>query len=138
MSSNKIIYKDNMHILVAEDSEFNQEVMQQQLLVLGYTADFAYNGIEALERLKNKKYHLLLTDINMPEMNGFELVNQIRIDEIRSGERLPIIAITADNINDEATRCLEADMDAFVAKPIDLTILKNTLEQWLPEISSIK
>lgn len=122
-----------MHILIAEDSEFNQEVMNQQLLVLGYTADFASNGVEALKRFGEKQYHILLTDIHMPIMNGYELVNRIRQKEIQSKQKLPIIAITADDISEDSDLFMKAGMDAIISKPIDLNDLKSILERWLPE-----
>ena len=118
-------------ILVAEDNLTNQDVIRRQLNLLGYTAEFKDNGLEVLEARKSKHYALLLTDCNMPEMDGFELTKQIRESESET-DRLPIIAITANALQGDAERCLAAGMDDYLAKPIDMQKLETMLSKWMP------
>lgn len=125
-------------ILIAEDNSANQVVLQQQMAILGLNADFADNGIQAFERWNNAHYDLLLTDIHMPLMNGYELVNRIRQAEQQTGTHMPIIAITANAMGEDAKRCLESGMDAFIAKPISLNELQAALKKWLPNDATTK
>ena len=119
-----------MQILVAEDNEMNRVVLDQQLNMLGYgNVDIVKNGVEALENLHRKSYDLLLTDIHMPEMDGFELTKKIRCSTHNNKHLLPIIAITANAMSGEAERCFEAGMNDFVTKPVELMNLQQTLEK---------
>jgi len=120
-------------ILIAEDNPANQVVLKQQMELLGLHADFTENGIQAWEHWENGNYDLLFTDINMPLMDGYKLVEKIRSAEQQTGEHMPIIAITANAMGEDAKRCLENGMDAFVSKPIRLDDLQATLKQWLPK-----
>jgi len=118
-------------ILVAEDHPVNREVVMHQLRLMGYAADAVANGIEALAALRSEPYGLLLTDCHMPEMDGFTLTARIR--EIGdSDHRLPIVALTANAMKDEAQRCLNAGMDDYLAKPVDMAQLRACLQRWLP------
>src|SRR5471030_828071 len=118
-------------ILVAEDNETNQKVIVQQLALLGFAADVAGNGSLALVRWQSGNYALLLTDLHMPEMDGYELATRIRAEE-RGVRRLPIVALTANALKGEADRCRAAGMDDYLSKPLQLADLKATLETWLP------
>ena len=118
-------------ILVAEDNLTNQDVIQRQLNLLGYAAEFKDNGLEALEAWKGKHYALLLTDCNMPEMDGWELTKQIRESESET-EHIPIIAITANALQGDAERCLEVGMDDYLSKPIDMQKLETMMSKWMP------
>ena len=118
-------------ILVAEDNLTNQDVIRRQLNLLGYGAELKENGLEALEAWKSKHYALLLTDCNMPEMDGFELTKQIRESETET-DRFPIIAITANALQGDAERCLAAGMDDYLSKPIDMHELETMLSKWMP------
>lgn len=118
-------------ILIAEDNETNQKVIGQQLALLGYAADIASNGREALALWGNGDYALLLTDLHMPEMDGYELCAAIRENETGK-TRAPIIAITANALKGEAENCLALGMDGYLSKPVQLAYLKETLEKWLP------
>jgi two-component system, sensor histidine kinase and response regulator len=122
-------------ILVAEDNEINQKVIREQLGLLGYAADIAKTGREALERSQGGRYALLLTDLHMPEMDGYELTMQIRLAEA-GGVRLPIIALTANALKGEAERCIAVGMDAYLSKPAPLAALSAALEKWLPAAGS--
>ncbi|MGA2190682.1 MAG: ATP-binding protein [Steroidobacteraceae bacterium] len=118
-------------ILVAEDNEINQKVVRQQLDLLGYAADVATTGREAFKRFQSGNYALLLTDLHMPEMDGYDLTLQIRVAE--SGRaRMPIIALTANALRGESERCLAVGMDDYLSKPAPLAALAAVLEKWLP------
>lgn len=118
-------------ILLAEDNEINREVMQEQLRLLGYTAEVAEDGQVALQMWRSGRYALLLTDCHMPNMDGFELTAAIRQEE-KIGERLPIIAVTANAMEGESDRCREYGMDDYLAKPLRLKELGAMLKKWLP------
>ena len=119
-------------ILVAEDNETNQEVIRQQLALMGYSADIAANGREAFAQWITGNYALILSDLHMPFMDGYQLTAAIRAEEIKSARaRTPIVALTANAMNGEAERCIAAGMDDFLAKPVMLADFKVTLEQWL-------
>ena len=118
-------------ILLAEDNETNRDVLREQLRLLGYCSDMAEDGQIALEKWRNGKYALLLTDCQMPHMDGFALTKAIRKAEV-PGTRLPILAITANAMQGEAQRCLEAGMDDYLSKPLRLQELAPKLEKWLP------
>jgi signal transduction histidine kinase/DNA-binding response OmpR family regulator len=122
-------------ILVAEDNETNQEVIRRQLALLGYPMDVASNGREAWELWETGKYSLLLTDVHMPEMDGYELCAAIRGGEAGVAHA-PIIAVTANALKGEAEHCRAMGMDDYLSKPLQLVDLKKTLEKWLPAASS--
>ncbi|PWI32993.1 hypothetical protein DI392_11805 [Vibrio albus] len=119
-------------ILVAEDNVVNQEVIKRQLNLLGYVAEIAENGEVALNKMQQRSYGLLLTDCHMPRMDGFELTSRIRDQELHEETHLPVIAITANAMQGESQRCMLAGMDGYLAKPVELTKLKETLARWLP------
>ena len=120
-------------ILVAEDDEVNQKVILQQLELLGYAAEIARNGREALDMLSTHRYALLLSDLHMPVMDGYELTRQVRALE-QSGAReghLPILALTANALRGEEVRTRDIGMDAFLTKPVLLNVLKTALARWV-------
>ena len=121
-------------VLVAEDNEINQQVIDRQLAILGYTADIADSGEVALERYSSGKYALLLTDLQMPGIDGFELARSIRATEASLGSniRLPIVALTADVSIAEMTRCHQAGMDDCLTKPLPLAELHSAMQRWMP------
>jgi PAS domain S-box-containing protein len=123
--------RQNRLLLVAEDNETNQKVILQQLTLLGFTADIAGDGLEALELSKRVNYAMLLTDLHMPKMDGYELTAAIRAGEPLPGS-MPIVALTANALRDEADRCAAAGMDGYLTKPTTLSDLQATLEKWLP------
>ena len=120
-------------ILVAEDNETNQKVIQRQLALFGFAADVADNGRLALECWQSGDYALLLTDLHMPEMDGYELAAAIRAAE-QDGRHTPIVVLTANALKGEAERCHEAGMDDYLSKPVRLADLQAMLEKWLPSI----
>ena len=118
-------------ILVAEDNETNRQVILRQLAVLGFAADLVSDGREALERWESGNHALLLTDLHMPRMDGYDLARAIRLGEA-GRSRIPIIALTANALPGEADRCRVAGMDDYLSKPAPLAELKAVLEKWLP------
>ncbi|MBA2659159.1 MAG: PAS domain S-box protein [Nitrosospira sp.] len=124
-------------ILVAEDNDINQKVIRQQLTLLGYAADIAGDGREALKRWKSDNYALLLTDLHMPEMDGYQLTTAIRLAE-QGKTRAPIIAFTANALKGEAEHCRAVGMDDYLSKPVHLTQLKAVLQKWLPDPASTR
>ena len=123
--------RQNRLILVAEDNVTNQKVILHQLSALGYTADIASNGAEALECWRGGDYAFLLTDLQMPEMDGFELATKIRAEEGEFNHK-PIAALTANILVHEAEHCREVGMEGYLSKPASLADLRALLEKWLP------
>ena len=121
-----------LRILIAEDNPANQAVLRMQLSVLGYSADIAADGVAAMLKWQAGGHALLLTDRNMPGMDGLELTRAIRASEKETGTYIPIIAITAAQEPEENARCRRAGMDDILFKPIELDALRNMLERWLP------
>ena len=108
-----------LRVLVAEDNTVNQMVATKMLEKMGYRADVAGNGREAVEAQERLPYDVILMDCQMPELDGFEATKLIREHERLSGERhVPIIALTANAMKGDRDRCIEASMDDYVAKPI--------------------
>ncbi|MCK9607481.1 MAG: response regulator [Methylomonas sp.] len=118
-------------ILVAEDNETNQKVILRQLALLGFAADVVDNGRQALDNWRSGDYALLLTDLHMPKMDGYELATAIR-DLEQDAQRIPIVALTANALKGEADRCQALGMDDYLSKPVQLAQLKAILEKWLP------
>jgi PAS domain S-box-containing protein len=119
-------------ILVAEDNEINQKVLLRQLALLGCTARVAANGQDALDLWREGDYALLLTDLHMPQLDGYELTTAIRLAE--GGSRhMPIVALTANALKGERKRCCDLGMDDYMTKPVQLANLKAMLHKWLPE-----
>jgi len=118
-------------VLMAEDNETNRDVVYQQLQLLGYAAEVAVDGEEALQMWQSGRYAMLLTDCHMPKMDGFELTAAIRQAE-PVGQHKPIIAITANAMQGEAERCRAGGMDDYLSKPLRMHELGVTLAKWLP------
>ena len=123
-------------ILVAEDDEVNQKVILQQLELLGYAAEIAHNGEEALARWHAYPYALLLSDLHMPRMDGYTLTSTIRAEELARGDghRMPILALTANALRGEEVKALEAGMDEYITKPVLLSVLQAALHRYLPPL----
>ncbi|WP_372398368.1 DUF3369 domain-containing protein [Azospirillum sp. HJ39] len=121
-------------ILVAEDHPTNRQVIQRQLTLLGHAMETAEDGVQALALWRAGGHGLLLTDCQMPEMDGMELAHSIRAAEAAAGggTRLPIVAITANATENEAQQCLSAGMDGTLAKPVSLADLRRVLDRYLP------
>ncbi|WP_018233458.1 PAS domain S-box protein [Thioalkalivibrio thiocyanodenitrificans] len=122
-------------ILVAEDDPINQKVILQQLRLLGYAAEVVESGVEALERWHTGDHALILTDLHMPEMDGYALTREIR-RQAAGRHRIPIIALTANALRGEAHRARAAGMDEYLTKPVSLEKLRAALEKWLAQSPS--
>ena len=136
-----MISSSDMHdakVLVVEDHPIQRSVLARLVTRLGYAAESAATGSEALEKLQSGRFGILITDCNMPQMNGYELARRIRGLEASKGgdkaggRRIPIIACTAGAPSDGAEACLAAGMDDFLAKPVALKELAAKLDRWLP------
>jgi PAS domain S-box-containing protein len=119
-------------ILVAEDNETNRKVIVYELEQLGFACEVAANGRLAFERWRSGNFALLLTDLHMPEMDGYALAAAVRAAE-PPGRRTPIIALTANVQPEEEARCRAGGMDAYLTKPIGLPQLRAAIERWLGE-----
>jgi signal transduction histidine kinase/DNA-binding response OmpR family regulator len=156
--------RSRLPILVAEDNPVNQKLAVRLLEKLHYRADVAANGLEAVAAVKRIPYAAVLMDCQMPEVDGFEATRAIREWEAeRNAEcgmmndehpphshnsafsiqhsafsRLPIIAMTANAMQGDRERCLEAGMDDYISKPIKPDVLKAVLERWVSEVTGNK
>jgi CheY-like chemotaxis protein len=123
-------------VLVAEDNAVNQKLAIYMLEKLGYRADVAANGHEALAAISRIPYSAILMDCQMPELDGFEATREIRAQEALSGTHIPIIAMTANAMRGDKERCLEAGMDDYLSKPVKSEELKAILARWIGPASS--
>jgi CheY-like chemotaxis protein len=137
-------------LLVAEDNPVNQKVAVKMLEKLGYKVDVVSNGKEAVEAVRRQPYTVVLMDCQMPEMDGLEATRAIRTWEqdgsanrstsaqdvhstdgpSSAGFHIPIIAMTANAMEEDRQRCLDAGMDDFVSKPISSSVISKVLAQW--------
>jgi two-component system sensor histidine kinase/response regulator len=117
-----------LRILVAEDNPVNQQLALHLLERRGHSAVVAENGREALSALEKHKFDLVLMDVQMPEMGGLEATTAIRENEKTTGQRVPIIAMTAHAMQGDRERCLEAGMDGYLSKPLDPKVFQQTVE----------
>ncbi|MCK9985959.1 MAG: hypothetical protein AzoDbin1_02431 [Azoarcus sp.] len=116
-------------VLLVEDNPLNQQVAGEFLRRLGMATDIANNGEEAVSRALERTYDLVLMDLHMPVMDGYEATRRIR--RHFDHDALPILAMTADAFSDARERCLEAGMNDHIAKPIDFRTLPDVLARWL-------
>jgi CheY-like chemotaxis protein len=117
-----------MRILVAEDNSVNQKLMRLVLNKMGYTPDLVANGLEVIDMLEQKQYDLIFMDVQMPEMDGYEATGQIT--ERWNNERPLIIAMTANALQGDRERCLEAGMDDYISKPARPDEIRDVIERW--------
>ena len=123
-------------VLVVDDNSVNRRILARQLELAGTTADMAAGGEEALAMWRSRPYDLMLADLQMPDMDGFELARRIRQGEASTGSvRLPILAVTASALESEEERSRASGMDGFITKPVGIEQLKATLEVWLKDES---
>ncbi|MFS8842105.1 GAF domain-containing protein [Synechococcus sp. W55.2] len=122
--------RQSLRILLAEDNPVNQKVALRQLQSLGYKADVVANGQEVLDLLQQVRYDLILMDCQMPVMDGYEATRRLRQQERRSGHRTVVIAITANAMQEDRERCLQAGMDDYLSKPVLKEDLQRLLNHW--------
>jgi two-component system sensor histidine kinase/response regulator len=120
-----------LRVLVVEDTFINQQLAIALLQKRGYTTELAVNGKEALVALEQREFDVVLMDVQMPEMNGLDATRRIREGEA-NGVRIPIIAMTAHAMKGDRERCIDAGMDAYVAKPIRADALWEAIDQLVP------
>jgi PAS domain S-box-containing protein len=124
-------------VLLVDDHATNRQVIQRQLALAGYASETADDGVEGLARWRSGRYALLLSDVHMPRMDGYQLAQAIREEEARRGlPRTPIVALTASALKGEAERCLTAGMDDYMAKPVGIATLGACLQRWLPHTAA--
>jgi PAS domain S-box-containing protein len=127
----------SLHILVAEDNELSAQVLEQTLIRQGHRVRLSGNGREVLTLAEQGDFDLLLLDVHMPEMDGFQVVQAVRERERTTGGHLPIIALTARSRKEDRERCLAAGMDDFQTKPIRPTDLLAAIDRVLDRHSSL-
>ena len=127
VKAQKCITRPIENILLVEDNEINREIMQSQLMAMDYRVDMAINGTEALKLYQQKAYDVILTDIEMPEMNGYELTAEIRRLEADTDRSTPILAITASEFDLNEERALSMGFNGYMLKPLEIEVLKNKL-----------
>jgi|GEM_PF-2241739 len=120
-----------LRILLAEDNPVNSKFVASVLEERGHTVVVAQNGMEALELFQHNSLDLVLMDIQMPRVDGFQATASIREREKRSGGHTPIIALTAYALKEDRDRCLAAGMDGYIPKPIDASALIEEVEKYL-------
>lgn len=117
-------------ILLVDDHPTNRDLLTQQLEILGFASEQATGGIRALEMWKTREYDLLITDCHMPEVDGYQLVREIRRLEAKTGrQRMPVLAWTANALKESINRCLSTGMDDVLIKPANLDSLRAKLNQ---------
>src|SRR5206468_10024424 len=121
-----------LHVLVAEDNELSAQVLEQALVRQGHRVRLASNGREVLTLAEQGGFDLLLLDVHMPELDGFQVVRAIRERELTAGGHLPIIALTARSRQEDRERCLAAGMDDFLTKPIRPAELLAAIDRLAP------
>jgi len=137
-------YRNNIHILLVEDYPTNQQVALTHLTEAGFMVDLAENGQEAVNAYKQNIYDLILMDIQMPVMGGFDATKSIRAIETElkknnaekcklNFDRIPIIAMTAHAMGDYKKLCLEAGMDDYISKPLLRRDLLAMVNNWTPK-----
>ena len=117
------------HILICDDEQDIVNALKIYLMADGYQVFEAYNGREALEILKKEDIHLVLMDIMMPVMNGYEATKMIRSLDREDAKTIPIIAMTANAFTEDRIRAKEAGMDEHVAKPVDVELLIKVIHK---------
>ncbi|SLM27675.1 putative Histidine kinase [Desulfamplus magnetovallimortis] len=142
-SSMDFIFKNgvNVRILLVEDNLVNQKVATEVIKKMGLSVDIAFNGIEAVDAVRDSRYDLVLMDMQMPEMDGLEATRRIRQlgagnSSIVDSEKdyflsLPIIAMTANFMSDDRERCLKAGMNDYISKPVMPRILVEVINKWI-------
>ena len=120
------------HVLIVEDNLLNQKLALRMLEKLGYRADLADNGRDAVRMIEKGGYDLVFMDCQMPEMDGYEASAIIRQREKESGQHLPIIAMTAHTMTGDRNKCMEAGMDDYISKPIRKEQIVQVISKWVP------
>ena len=123
-----------IRVLLAEDNKVNQMLAVAILAKRGYDVSVADNGREAVDLVRRSEFDVVLMDVQMPELDGFEATALLRAAETESTRRLPIIAVTAHAMEGDRRRCLQAGMDDYVSKPIDPDKLETAIQRWTGQL----
>ena len=125
--------KANQLVLLAEDNTMNQQVITEQLNMLGYAVEVANDGQEAIEMWRKNHYPLVLTDLHMPYKSGYDVVKTIREEghESTSDSFTRVVAITANALKGEEQKCISLGMDGYLTKPLELNDLEVVMKKWL-------
>ncbi len=118
----------SLSVLVAEDNPVNQRLVVRALQKRGHRVVVAGNGLGALAAMERESFDVVLMDVQMPEMDGLQATRIIREREAGSGRRVPVLALTAHALSGDRERCLEAGMDGYLSKPIELRRLLEAVE----------
>ena len=118
-------------VLLTEDNEINQQVARELLEKADLIVTIANNGKEAIEKVEGSEFELVFMDVQMPEMNGLEATGCIRKNPRSSIRNLPIVAMTAQAMAGDREKCIEAGMDDYITKPIDINELHSVLVKWI-------
>lgn len=130
-STDKVVSNnDDMMILVVDDHPINRRLLADQLGSLGYQCKTANDGVDALNVLSKNHIDIVLSDVNMPNMDGYRLTQRIR----QLGLTLPVIGVTANALAEEKQRCLESGMDSCLSKPVTLDVIKQTLTMYAERV----
>jgi two-component system, sensor histidine kinase and response regulator len=123
------VREEGCQILLVEDNSVNQKLAIELLKKMGHRVDLAVNGLEAFKMFPNRKYEVILMDLQMPLMGGLEATSKIREFETLRGEHTPILAMTAHATVQDEQRCLAAGMDGYITKPIRSEWLRKEIER---------
>jgi CheY-like chemotaxis protein len=117
-----------LSLLLVEDNLLNQKLIFLNLTRFGFSIDVANNGVEAVDKVLEKNYDLVLMDLMMPVMDGFEATRLIRTREKSMGGHTPIVGLTANTFDADREKCLEIGMDEFMSKPFDMEVFLAILK----------
>jgi len=131
--SRKGLYRErnNLLVLLVEDNKINQKITTFHLTRMGHEVDIVEDGRAALEKIENKRYDLVILDLQMPVMDGFETARKIRELEKESTRAIPIIALTANAMKGDRELCLDAGMNAYISKPFTYQDLEKSIRDVL-------
>lgn len=128
--------QNDLRLLLAEDNPINQKLAIVLLQKAGYSVDAVDTGLKAVEKVQTNHYSLVLMDVQMPDMDGFEATQQIRLWEQSNGQHIPIIAMTAHAMAGDRDRCIDAGMDDYVTKPLEPRVLFSAIDRWTQNTST--
>ena len=125
-------------VLLVDDHPTNRMVIARQLALAGYASEAAEDGAQGLAAWRSGRFALVLSDVHMPHMDGYQMARAIRTLEAKEGRggHTPIVALTAATLKGEVERCLDAGMDDYLAKPVAIPVLAATLQRWLPHVAA--
>jgi PAS domain S-box-containing protein len=133
LEQNTPLQKRPEKILLVEDNETNRMIALAMLEELGFQAHTAHDGAEALKELSTKDFDLVLMDVQMPVMDGYEATRQIRSGTVVRNPKIPVLGLTANALAGEEKKCLDAGMNAHLSKPVVIAKLETTIYEWLSQ-----